>query len=53
MNVDTKIKVMIVDDQEVIREAFGMLLSNDESVDLIRGIAGWTERGRDGAGAGP
>ncbi|MDP6452624.1 MAG: response regulator transcription factor [SAR202 cluster bacterium] len=35
MNVDTKIKVMIVDDQEVIREAFGMLLSNDESVDLI------------------
>lgn len=35
MDVDTKIKVMIVDDQEVIREAFGMLLSNDDSVDLI------------------
>ena len=33
--VTNKIKVMIVDDQEVIREAFGMLLSNDESVDLI------------------
>lgn len=33
--VETKIKVMIVDDQEVIREAFGMLLANDETVDLI------------------
>ncbi|MCH8309625.1 MAG: response regulator transcription factor [Chloroflexi bacterium] len=33
--VKNKIKVMIVDDQEVIREAFGMLLSNDDSVDLI------------------
>ncbi len=30
-----KIRVMMVDDQEVIREAFGMLLANDESVDLI------------------
>ena len=29
------IKVMIVDDQEVIREAFGMLLSSDPTVDLV------------------
>jgi DNA-binding NarL/FixJ family response regulator len=35
MDADTKIKVMIVDDQEVIREAFGMLLSNECSVELI------------------
>lgn len=33
------IKVMIVDDQEVIREAFGMLLDSDESVDLV-GVLG-------------
>ena len=30
-----RIQVMIVDDQEVIREAFGMLLSNDPTVDLV------------------
>jgi DNA-binding NarL/FixJ family response regulator len=30
-----RIKVMIVDDQEVIREAFGMLLSSDTTVDLV------------------
>ncbi len=30
-----KIKVMIVDDQEVIREAFGMLLASDPTVDLL------------------
>ena len=35
----TKIKVLIVDDQEVIREAFGMLLDSDESVDLV-GVLG-------------
>ena len=34
-----RIKVMIVDDQEVIREAFGMLLANDTSVDLIGALA--------------
>ena len=34
-----RIKVMIVDDQEVIREAFGMLLANDASVDLIWALA--------------
>ena len=33
------IKVLIVDDQEVIREAFGMLLDSDESVDLV-GVLG-------------
>lgn len=30
-----QIKVMIVDDQEVIREAFGMLLSSEPTVDLV------------------
>ena len=30
-----QIKVLIVDDQEVIREAFGMLLSSDPTVDLV------------------
>ena len=34
-----QIKVLIVDDQEVIREAFGMLLSSDETVDLV-GVLG-------------
>ena len=33
------IKVMIVDDQEVIREAFGMLLSSDPTVDLVGALA--------------
>ena len=33
------IKVLIVDDQEVIREAFGMLLDSEESVDLV-GVLG-------------
>lgn len=33
------IKVLMVDDQEVIREAFGMLLDSDESVDLV-GVLG-------------
>ena len=33
------IKVLIVDDQEVIREAFGMLLSSDPTVDLV-GVLG-------------
>ena len=36
---DGRIKVMIVDDQEVIREAFGLLLANDASVDLIGALA--------------
>ena len=35
----SKIKVLIVDDQEVIREAFGMLLDMDETVDLV-GVLG-------------
>ena len=35
----SKIKVLIVDDQEVIREAFGMLLDSDETVDLV-GVLG-------------
>ena len=35
----SNIKVIIVDDQEVIREAFGMLLDSDESVDLV-GVLG-------------
>lgn len=35
----TRIKVMIVDDQEVIREAFGMLLSAEPSVDLVGALA--------------
>ena len=42
MNTNTgtpKIKVLIVDDQEVIREAFGMLLDSDDSVDLV-GVLG-------------
>jgi DNA-binding NarL/FixJ family response regulator len=42
MNTNTtvdQIKVLIVDDQEVIREAFGMLLSSDETVDLV-GVLG-------------
>ena len=30
-----RIKVMVVDDQEVIRKAFGLLLSSDASVDLV------------------
>lgn len=39
-NTETaNIKVLIVDDQEVIREAFGMLLDSDESVDLV-GVLG-------------
>ena len=39
-NTETSnIKVLIVDDQEVIREAFGMLLDSDESVDLV-GVLG-------------
>ena len=33
------IKVLIVDDQEVIREAFGMLLSTDPTVDLVGALA--------------
>lgn len=33
------IRVMIVDDQEVIREAFGMLLASDPSVDLAGAFA--------------
>lgn len=33
------IKVLIVDDQEVIREAFGMLLASDPTVDLV-GVLG-------------
>ena len=33
------IKVLIVDDQEVIREAFGMLLSSDPTVDLVGALA--------------
>ncbi len=35
----SRIKVMIVDDQEVIREAFGMLLSAEPSVDLVGALA--------------
>ena len=34
-----QLKVMIVDDQEVIREAFAMLLSSDPSVDLVGALA--------------
>ena len=34
-----QIKVIIVDDQEVIREAFGMLLSSDATVDLVGSFA--------------
>ena len=34
-----QIKVVIVDDQEVIREAFGMLLSSDPTVDLVGTLA--------------
>ncbi|MCI0438300.1 MAG: response regulator transcription factor [Chloroflexi bacterium] len=34
-----RIKVMIVDDQEVIREAFGMLLASDPTVDLVGALA--------------
>ena len=34
-----KIKVMIVDDQEVIREAFGMLLASDPTVDLLGALS--------------
>ncbi len=34
-----QIKVMIVDDQEVIREAFGMLLSSEPTVDLVGSFA--------------
>lgn len=34
-----RIKVIIVDDQEVIREAFGMLLSSDATVDLVGSFA--------------
>ena len=33
------IKVLIADDQEVIREAFGMLLSTDPTVDLVGALA--------------
>ena len=33
------IRVLIVDDQEVIREAFGMLLSSDPSVDLVGALS--------------
>ncbi len=33
------IKVLIVDDQEVIREAFGMLLSSDPTVDLVGALS--------------
>jgi DNA-binding NarL/FixJ family response regulator len=38
-NSNSDIKVIIVDDQEVIREAFGMLLDNDPTVDLV-GVLG-------------
>ena len=34
-----KIKVLIVDDQEVIREAFGMLLASDPTVDLLGALS--------------
>ena len=34
-----QIRVMLVDDQEVIREAFGMLLSSDPTVDLVGALA--------------
>jgi DNA-binding NarL/FixJ family response regulator len=34
-NSETRIRVLIVDDQEVIREAFGMLLDSDPSVTLV------------------
>ena len=34
-----QIKVLIVDDQEVIREAFGTLLSSDPTVDLVGALA--------------
>ena len=34
-----KIKVVIVDDQEVIREAFGMLISHEPTVDLVGALS--------------
>ena len=34
-----QIRVLIVDDQEVIREAFGMLLSSEPTVDLVGALA--------------
>ena len=35
MSEEKKIRVLLVDDQEVIREAFGMLLANEPTVDLV------------------
>ena len=35
-----KIRVLIVDDQEVFREAFGILLSHDPTVDLVGDLSG-------------
>ena len=35
----TKISVLIVDDQEVFREAFGMLLSHEPTVDLVGALS--------------
>ena len=34
-----QIKVLIVDDQELIRETFGTLLSSDPTVDLVGALA--------------
>ena len=41
--VTPKIKVVIVDDQEVIREAFGMLISQEPTVDLVGALTGGEE----------
>ena len=34
-----KIRVVVVDDQEVIREAFGMLISQEPSIDLVGSLS--------------
>ena len=34
-----KIRVVVVDDQEVIREAFGMLIAQEPSIDLVGSLS--------------
>ena len=38
-----KIKVVVVDDQEVIREAFGMLISHEPTIDLVGALSNGEE----------
>ena len=39
MTENEKIEVVIVDDQEVIRDAFGILISHEPTVDLVAALS--------------